>query len=152
MRGTLFKLPVVLWLIAMVLGIATVANSRFQADMSVFMPRHPTKSQAVLVNQLQEGAASKVVLIGLDGLAESDFEPTSVAFAEALRGSTLFAFVANGRVASDPATQKLLFDYRYLLSDSVNAERFSVAGLKQSLALRAIELAGSAGLMTAQLV
>ena len=152
MRGTLFKLPVILWLIAMALGIGILANTRFQADMSVFMPRHPTKSQAVLVNQLQEGAASKVVLIGVDGLAESEFESTSVAFAEALRGSMLFTFVANGRVASDPATQKLLFDYRYLLSDAVNAERFSVDGLKQSLTLRASELAGSAGLMTAQLM
>lgn len=152
MRGTLLKFPVVLWLIAMALGIGILANSRFQADMSVFMPRHPTQSQAVLVNQLQEGTASKVVLIGVDGLAENEFEPTAVAFAEALRGSALFSFVANGRVASDPATQKLLFDYRYLLSDAVSAERFSVAGLKQSLALRSSELAGSAGLMTAQLV
>ena len=81
MRGTLFKLPVILWLIAMALGLGVLAHSRFQADMSVFMPRHPTKSQAVLVNQLQEGAASKVVLIGVDGLAESEFESTSVAFA-----------------------------------------------------------------------
>ena len=152
MRGTVFKLPVVLWLVAMALGVGILANSRFQADMSVFMPRHPTNSQAVLVNQLKEGAASKVVLIGVDGLAETEFESTSVAFTEALHGSNLFTFVANGRVASDPATQKLLFDYRYLLSDAINAERFSVAGLKQSLALRASELAGSAGLMTAQLV
>lgn len=152
MRGTLLKLPVILWLLAMALGVGVLVNSRFQADMSVFMPRHPTKSQAVLVNQLQEGAASKVVLIGVDGLAGNEFESTTVAFAEALRESTLFAFVANGRVVSDPATQKLLFDYRYLLSDLVESERFSAAGLKQSLALRASELAGSAGLMTAQLM
>ena len=152
MRGTLLKLPVMLWLVAMALGIGILANSRFQTDMSVFMPRHPTRSQAVLVNQLQEGAASKVVLIGIAGLAENEFEPTTVAFAEALRGSSLFSVVANGRVASNPATQKLLFDYRYLLSDAVNAQRFSVAGLKQSLALRASDLAGSAGLMTAQLM
>ena len=152
MRSILSKLPVILWLVAMVLGIGILANSRFQTDMSVFMPRHPTKSQAVLVNQLQEGAASKVVLIGIDGLAENEFEPTTVAFADALRGSSLFGVVANGRVASDPATQKLLFDYRYLLSDAVNAQRFSVDGLKQSLALRANDLAGSAGLMTAQLI
>ena len=152
MRGTLLKFPVVLWLIAMTLGVGILANTRFQADMSVFMPRQPTPSQAVLVNQLQEGAASKVVLIGVDGLAENEFESAAVAFAEELRGSTLFTFVANGRVANDPATQKLLFDYRYLLSDAVNAERFSVAGLKQSLALRASDLAGSTGLMTAQLM
>ncbi len=152
MRCTLLNLPVILWFLAMALGIGILANSRFQADMSVFMPRQPTKSQAVLVNQLQEGAASKVVLIGVEGLATNEFESTTVAFAEALRGSLLFTFVANGRVASDPATQKLLFDYRYLLSDAVNAKRFSVDGLKQSLAQRASELAGSAGLMTAQLM
>ena len=152
MRGNLLKLPVILWLVAMALGIGILANSRVHTDMSVFMPRHPTKSQAVLVNQLQEGAASKVVLIGIAGLAENEFEPTTVAFAEALRGSSLFSVVANGRVASNPATQKLLFDYRYLLSDAVDAQRFSVAGLKQSLALRASDLAGSAGLMSAQLM
>lgn len=152
MRSTPFRLPVILWLVAMALGIGILANSRFQADMSVFVPRHPTKSQAVLVNQLQEGAASKVVLIGLDGLAETEFESISMAFAEALRGSSLFTFVSNGRVGNDPATQKLLFDYRYVLSDAVNAKQFSVDGLKQSLALRASELAGSAGLMTAQLM
>ena len=152
MRGTLFKLPVIFWLIAMALGIGILTNSRFQADMSVFMPSHPTRSQAALVNQLQEGVASRVVLIGVDGLSGNEFELTTVAFADALRGSKLFTFVANGRVASDSATQKLLFDYRYLLSDQVNAERFSVAGLKQSLALRTSELAGSAGLMTAQLI
>lgn len=152
MRGTALKLPVLLWLLAMAIAVGILATSRFQTDMSVFMPRHPTKSQAVLVNQLQEGAASKVVLIAVDGLAESEFETTSIAFAEALRGSSLFTFVSNGRVASDPATQKLLFDYRYLLSDAINAKRFSVQGLKQSLTLRASELAGSAGLMTAQLM
>ncbi len=152
MRGTALKLPVLLWLLAMAIGVGILAKSRFQTDMSVFMPRHPTKSQAVLVNQLQEGAASKVVLIGVDGLAESEFETTSVALADALRGSSLFTFVSNGRVANDPATQKLLFDYRYLLSDAINTKRFSVDGLKQSLTLRASELAGSAGLMTAQLM
>lgn len=148
----LLKTPFVWWLVLMLLAVSILLHSRFQADMSVFMPRHPTASQAVLVNQLQEGVASKVVLIGIDGLTSDQLEATSVAFAEALRGSAHFGFVTNGRIENDAATQQLLFDYRYLLSDAVRAERFSVDGLKQSLALRASELAGSAGLLTAQFI
>ena len=136
----LLKTPFVWWLVLMLLAVSILLHSRFQADMSVFMPRHPTASQAVLVNQLQEGVASKVVLIGIDGLTSDQLEATSVAFAEALRGSAHFGFVTNGRIENDAATQQLLFDYRYLLSDAVRAERFSVDGLKQSLALRASNL------------
>jgi hypothetical protein len=47
----------VLWLMAMLAGAAIVWHSRFSADMSFFLPAHPSAEQQVLVDQLREGAS-----------------------------------------------------------------------------------------------
>lgn len=56
-----------LWLLAMLAGAAIVWNSRFTADMSFFLPAHPTAEQQVLVDQLKEGVVSRLLMIAVDG-------------------------------------------------------------------------------------
>ncbi|MGA7477395.1 MAG: hypothetical protein WBW07_00530 [Azonexus sp.] len=46
---------VLIWLLAMLAGVVIVWNSRFAADMSFFLPAHPSPGQQVLVNQIKEG-------------------------------------------------------------------------------------------------
>ena len=56
-----------LWLLAMLVGAAIVWNSRFTADMSFFLPAHPTAEQQVLVDQLKEGVVSRLLMVAIEG-------------------------------------------------------------------------------------
>ena len=55
------------WLLAVVLASVVVAHARFSADLSAFLPRAPSATQQVLVDQLQNGLAAHLILIGIEG-------------------------------------------------------------------------------------
>ena len=57
----------VLWSMAMLAGAAIVWHGRFSADMSFFLPAHPSASQQVLVDQLREGAVTRLLMLGISG-------------------------------------------------------------------------------------
>ena len=56
-----------LWLLAMLAGAAIVWNTRFTADMSFFLPSHPTAEQQVLVDKLKEGVVSRLLMLAIEG-------------------------------------------------------------------------------------
>ena len=60
-------LAVALWLVVLALCALQVARTRFVADLSSFLPAAPTATQRLLVDQLREGALSRVMLIAIDG-------------------------------------------------------------------------------------
>ena len=51
----------------MALCLAVVATSRYSTDMSAFLPREPDARQRLLVDQIKDGALSRMVLLGIDG-------------------------------------------------------------------------------------
>lgn len=55
------------WLALLAVGLAVIANSRFVADLSSFLPAAPSEQQRLLVDQLRDGAISRVMLIGIRG-------------------------------------------------------------------------------------
>jgi len=138
---------VVLWLLFLAACLGSVAHTRFTADMSAFLPRSPTPQQQLLVDQLKEGALSRLLLIGIEGADGPTRARLSRDLATRLRASASFVAVRNGEAEALERDREILFRYRYLLSPAVTAERFGVAGLHAAIANSIDLLASPAGLM-----
>ena len=136
----------------MALCLAVVATSRYSTDMSAFLPREPDARQRLLVDQIKDGALSRMVLLGIDGGTPAARAEASAKLAATLRKSTEFSGVVNGDAASREVDQALLLRYRYVLSPKVNAERFSSQGLHDAISQTLVELSGSAGLLLKSLL
>ncbi|MBI5007071.1 MAG: MMPL family transporter [Nitrosomonadales bacterium] len=108
-------------------------RSQFTADMSAFMPRDPTPTQKIMVEQLRDGVVSRLILVGVEGAPAPALAQVSKKMAEQLRGSPELAAINNGEQAGLEKDFDLLWRNRYLLSDAVTTQRFSAAGLRDSL-------------------
>ncbi len=123
----------VLWLGCVVAAIVVAARSHYVADLSAFLPSAPTPEQAVLLDQLRNGIAARLVLVGIEGGDAASRSAASLAWGRELRTSGLFDSVANGDNAQYAAFGRFLFDHRYLLSPAVDAERFTPDGLRAAI-------------------
>ena len=122
------------WLIAMAL-CATWLTRHFvvNSDLTVFLPASTTPQERLLIGQLREGVASRLILVSLGGAGEAELARASRTIARELRQSGLFAFVNNGEADALRADRALLVRYRYLLSPAIEPARFSSTGLKAGL-------------------
>ncbi len=127
------RAPVYLWILFLGACAVVASQARFTTDLSAFLPRSPTPSQRILVDQLREGVVSQLVLIGVDGAPQSQLSQISDALAERLARDPLFAYASNGAQARVEADGQFLLRNRYLLSPGVVPERFTVAGLRAAL-------------------
>ena len=124
---------VTVWLAFVAACVLVIGNSRFTADMSAFMPRDPTPTQKIMVEQLRDGVVSRLILIGVEGAPAPALAQVSKNMAARLRTSPELAAVNNGEQAGMERDLELLQRNRYLLSDAVTHERFSAQGLRDSL-------------------
>jgi predicted exporter len=131
-----------LWLALMAAGVAVVANSRFSADMSFFLPSRPSVKQTVLVDQLQDGMVSRLLMVAIAGGDEQARGSVSRALRERLGASASFVAVQNGEAGGLEGEREFFLSHRYVLSPSVNPERFTEAGLADAVA-QSIELLAS---------
>lgn len=141
-----------LWALALLLCAVVVVRTEFRADFSAFLPRQPTPEQQLLVEQLQDGSAARVLLVGLEGSPSLTLAALGRGMAATLRADPLLRQVQNGERAGYAADQALLFSARYLLSPQVLPERFSAAGLRQALQEDLAELGSSTGLLSKELI
>lgn len=135
------------WSLAMLLGLVIVWNSRFTADMSFFLPAHPSAEQQVLVDQLKEGAVTRLLMIALSGGEARQRAALSRELQTRLAERPELVAVRNGDSRGLDADRNFLFQHRYLLSPSVTRDRFSVEGLRQAISASLDRLTGSAGLL-----
>lgn len=126
-------LPVLLWLAALLASAVLVAQSRYAADMSAFLPQAPTAQERVLADQLRDGLISRLILLGIDGADADTRAALSKDLAARLRANPAFAAVENGQPVSAQRDERLLLQYRYVLTPTT-ASTFSVAGLHQAIA------------------
>ena len=120
--------PLSAWLV--LLGFcAWIALTQTQVitNMGQFMPAAKNAQQQLLLNQLQHGAATRVLLMAIAGPSSRQTAQFSKQFAARLRGNPLFILVSNGEQRQSAPEQDLLLRYRYLFSAQVSAERFSAA-------------------------
>jgi predicted exporter len=143
---------IVLWLGTLALCGAQIARTPFVADLSSFLPAHPTQEQRLLVEQLRHGTLSRVMMIGIDGADAAHRAAISRALAASLADDDRFAGVANGATGGFERERGLLFDHRYTLSPAVDADRFSVEGLRSAIGATLDLLRSSAGLMVKSLL
>lgn len=146
------RIAIAIWLAAMAGCALIVARTQFTADLSAFLPKTPTREQQVLVDQLRDGAVSRLILIGIDQGDAASRTRISRALAARLRQDPQFALVANGEPAGLARERDILLTHRYLLSPAVTPERFTEAGLRAAVGDTLDMLASSAGLLAKALV
>jgi predicted exporter len=141
------RLPVLLWLGFLALCAWIALRAPISSDLTHFLPTRAGLAERILVDQLRRGTASRLILMALEGVNEADLAQASRRLEMALRQSPLFAYVHNGSQTLSAAERDFLFARRYVLSPAVTPERFTIAGLRQSLEMRLSELASPAGLL-----
>ena len=123
----------VIWLAFIATCILIISRSEFNADMSAFLPRSPTPTQKILVDQLRDGVVSRLILISIDEAPAPMLAQLSKGMAAQLRGDSALVALHNGERIGLDKDFDLLWRNRYLLSDAVTPQRFTVEGLRGSL-------------------
>ena len=141
-----------LWIACLAVACIVVARARYITDMSAFLPAKPTATQQLLVDQLRDGPASRLILIAVEGADPHARVRASAAIASRLRGDPRFSSVNNGEPVNAERDRQFLFEHRYLLSDQVTAGRFSATGLRAAIQNTIEDLASPAGLLLKSLL
>ncbi|MGB6486839.1 MAG: hypothetical protein WBE91_08160, partial [Steroidobacteraceae bacterium] len=143
---------VLVWVGLALLAVWVLARARYSADLSAFLPQAPTGAQRLLVEQLRQGVASRLIIVAIEGSDESVRARLSQQMAGRLRADPEFLAVENGDAAAARRDEAFLFAHRYALSGTVTPQRFSVAGLKAAIGNTIDLLASPAGALTKDLV
>lgn len=130
------------------LGLLAFKTLRVETDFSAFLPPSATPEQRLLVAQLREGLASRLMLVALQGADERTLTQASKALSAKLSKEADFDYVANGSLDQFAAQGEVLMRHRYALSPEVGAERFSVKGLRAALEEQLENLASPVGALT----
>jgi predicted exporter len=141
-----------LWLCCVALASIIVARAHYITDLSAFLPAKPTPAQRLLVDQLRDGPASRLILIAIERGDPHARAQASTMTADLLRRDPQFSGVNNGEPLSAQRDREFLFRHRYLLSDEVTAARFSAAGLHAAIEDTIDDLASPAGLLLKSLL
>lgn len=126
-------LATAIWAALVAAAAVVVIFAHYTTDLSAFLPRSPTATQRLLVDQLREGIASRLILIGIEGADSAERARISMAMARRLRADPQFIAVSNGEPVGVERDREVLFTHRYLLSETVTADRFGVAGLRDAI-------------------
>jgi len=142
-----------LWALLCAVALGVVGRTTISTDITAFLPGPATRAQAVLAEQLRDGVAARLMLIGIDlGVPARDGKADATAAANAdaaavaraaqlsralaanLRSDPQFAYVQNGEAAALESELQALLAARYLISPQVTAEAFGVEGLRTGFA------------------
>jgi predicted exporter len=148
-RPAAFRLLVFLaWTILLALGAWYIQRSlKIGADLRLFLPSPRTAEQRLLLEEVGEGPASRLLLAAIEGAPTAALADTSRALAAALHDDAAIRWVSNGEVSTGVVPERLL-PYRYLLSPNIDHQRFDAPALAQVLTARARDLASpAAGLL-----
>jgi predicted exporter len=129
---TLRRWPLAIALFAAVLltvGVFGIVPIR--SDMADLLPQGGTEAARLMLRELRSGAATTLILAGIEGAPEPALAAISDHMATALGHDNRFEFVQNGRHLIDEAELSALFDRRYLLSPATDAGAFETAALRK---------------------
>ena len=127
------RVAIGLWLLIAVFSVAVLARTQLRTDMAAFLPRSASTAQQVLTEQASTGAASRIVLLAIEGAQPDTLVALSKALVARLRQEEAFSDVTNGDEASLGAVRDFIWANRYLLASDVTSDRFTVAGLHAAL-------------------
>lgn len=124
---------ILIWLCSLAAAALFVFQLHINTDMTAFLPRTSSPAQRVLVDQLRDGVVSHLVLVAIEGVPTEQSAAISKQLAARLRGNDAFTSVENGEDRGFDRDRDFLWSHRYLLSDQVDAGRFTRAGLRNAL-------------------
>jgi predicted exporter len=142
------RAALVFWIILLVLSITVISRMTVTTDLTALLPRSADRTQELLVAQLRDGVAARLMLIGLEGGTPEALAEGSRRMATAIRSSSRFRYVSNGDPADLAAERDVLMQYRYLLSSAVVSDRFSEPALRAALERQLTVLGSPAGAVT----
>jgi predicted exporter len=146
------RTAIAVWLALIIACLIIISRSQFTADLSAFLPKNPTPAQQLLLEQIHDGLASRLILVGIEGSDAPTRAALSRQMAQRLRADPAFVSVNNGEPLSAERDRAFLFNNRYLLSPLVTPARFGVAGLHAALNDSIDLLASPAGLLVKSLL
>jgi predicted exporter len=135
-----------------VTSLVIISRSQFTADLSAFLPSNPTAEQQLLMDQLKDGLASRLILVGIEGADPTTRATLSKTIAKNLRSNPAFVSVNNGEAITTERDRNYLFNNRYLLSPAVTPQHFTVDGLHTAISESIDQLASPAGLLIKSLL
>jgi predicted exporter len=121
-------------------------------NVAQFMPEAKTPAEKLLVDELHQGAAARMMLIAITGGDLKRITQASKRLATQLRGHPAFARVDNGEQSLPSLEDTPLFRYRYLLSPNISAEYFSSQALNAAFQQRLLDLTSPFALINKQLL
>jgi predicted exporter len=146
-------LIVAVWAAAVGLASLYIARSlHIDSDLRLFLPESETPEERILLEELKDGPATRVLLVALSGLPPDQLAAASDRVAERLRLDALFARVENGILQSDLKLQELVLRYRYLLSPRAGGCACDAESLRRELEARLLELGSPAGVIAQDLL
>ncbi|HEV8442319.1 MAG TPA: hypothetical protein VGQ27_02525 [Steroidobacteraceae bacterium] len=132
------------WILLLALGVSWVqSNLHVSADLRLFMPAPRTEQQRLLIQNIGESPASRLLVLAVEGDQPATLASISNRLASALAQRAEFAFVANGGQAQ-PSIPERLLPYRYLITDSFDAQPLDASRLQSELADREADMASPA--------
>jgi predicted exporter len=138
-----------LWLAWLALcGWLLLFRTSITTDLTFFLPRDAGFLDAVLVQQMREGPASRVLMLALENADETALATTSRRLAESLAAQPLFESVDNG-AGGDALAQleRSLFEHRFVLDPELSPGQFTVPALHAALQDRWAELASPTAML-----
>ncbi|MBM0104445.1 MMPL family transporter [Steroidobacter sp. S1-65] len=146
MKLTRFALLLLFLWIALLAGLTWFVQQQLQigTDLRLFLPSPTTPEQQLLLEEIGEGPASRVMVIALEGATPEQLADSSRSLVERLQESPYFRLVTNGEVSLDSVPDDLL-SYRYLLSPTLDERALDAKYLHAELQARAQDLASPAG-------
>jgi predicted exporter len=146
------RMTALLWL-ALLAGAGLVIHHslRISGDLRLFMPAPHDAVGRLLLEEVSEGPAAKLLLLSIQGAAPEELAATSQKLSAALRADPRFGFVSNGEQRLDMVPDALL-PYRYLLSPTLDTDHLDAAYLRDQLQQREQDLASPAATLLTPLL
>ena len=118
----------------------TMNMTTVRTDLGLFLPAGSSPVERLLLNELNSGPATRLLLLAIEGGSEEQRVSASRELARVLQQSELFSKVENGSFSLDTVQQRPLFRYRYLLSPQVDQAAMTTKRLREALQARLDEL------------
>jgi predicted exporter len=146
------RITALLWLALLAgAGLLVHHSLRISGDLRLFMPTPHDAVGRLLLEEVSEGPAAKLLLVSIQGAPPEQLASTSQKLSAALRRDPAFGFVSNGEQRLDMVPDALL-PYRYLLSPTLDTQHLDADYLRDQLQQREQDLASPAATLLTPLL
>src|SRR5262249_48456358 len=126
------------------LGYYVQQSLTISGDLRLFMPQPNTRTEKLLLEEVGESPASRLLLVALEGAPPEVLAESSQKLAASLREDAQFGVISKGAAWFDAIPESLL-PYRYLLAKTLDSQSLDTAYLRSELQERLQDLSSPAG-------